>query len=146
MARDIKFRAWDGINKVMEYTFIKTVVCEDGTEYFFEAIRVLGRNKVMSLHEISLTNKYKLMQFTGLLDKNGKGEYEGDFVQETYEDLARNGETCKSCIQQIVWIKEQACFGLIPSYPYDFSPLQYHNKREIIGNIYENPELLKETI
>lgn len=77
-------------------------------------------------------------QFTGLLDKNGKEIYEADFIK------TKDGE---------IWLVEpigiqdsdETFYGLVVTpksqkrYAIDKSIL----KGEVIGNIYENPELLK---
>ena len=63
-------------------------------------------------------DKIELLQFTGLLDKNGKEIYEGDIVRR--ED-------------SLNWIVKWEGQG--------FEPIELE-KWEIIGNIHENPELL----
>ena len=77
-------------------------------------------------------------QQTGLKDKNGTEIYEEDLVQEYFSSLKHKGR-----IQQVVWIQENCCFGLKPSNPYDYTPLQYSDNREVIGNIHQNPELME---
>ena len=72
------------------------------------------------------TERYKLMQFIGLKDKNGKEVYEGDICKKV---LPYNRD-----------------------FEIDNTPFQWHSLiefgslegLEIIGNIYENPELLKD--
>ena len=83
------------------------------------------------------TNYYDLMQYTGLKDKNGKEIYEGDIV-EVSKDISAG----KYRVQ--FWDNESA-FMLID----DLKPKSMRlgvwfcsNKIEVIGNIYENPELL----
>lgn len=81
-------------------------------------------------------------QFTGLTDRNGKEVYEGDILETKYEDrceesgfgIARNG----------VYFKI-GCFGTIGEITREFLPFSdYPIKDEyIIGNIHDNPELIK---
>lgn len=74
---------------------------------------------------------YELMQYTGLKDKNGKGIYEGDIVKASYRNTP----------QVVEWIAKYAGFsigGAMPERPVNSDFTDW----EIIGNIYENPELL----
>lgn len=80
------------------------------------------------------------LQYTGLKDKNGKEIYEGDIMLPvTMNDQTldywkmKNGKAIK-CITTVSWDEKNAQF----IYPY---PITFF---EVIGNIYENPELLKE--
>ena len=72
-----------------------------------------------------------VMQYTGLKDKNGKEIYEGDILR-----YAENGE--------IAW-DNQGYFGVTNFGIGNCHPLHLTSQedREIIGNIYDNPELLK---
>lgn len=106
--REIKFRAWDTLNGVMEQ---------------MHAIEYLARTETRN------QKRFILMQFTGLLDKNGKEVFEGDILQ--YGPWK----------EQIVW--HGSFWGLkwrnLSPYPlYLMEATQW----EIIGNIYENPDLL----
>ena len=73
-----------------------------------------------------------LMQYTGLKDKNGKEIYEGDIVQET------GGLPC-----EVYWRDEAAGFEFV-YVGNSWMPNVDAVGRwfEVIGNIYENPELL----
>lgn len=90
-----------------------------------------------------LTNSYYIpMQSTGLLDKNGKEIFESDIVHETY--LPFGGEPDKKAVK---W--DGSCWSLFSAddlfdmqYPAPI-PNDLEKSWEIIGNIYEHPELLK---
>lgn len=74
---------------------------------------------------------YVLMQFTGLHDKNGKEGY--------HKDIARSGKR----LFVIEWQNEEARFWLSPyKGTNDWQFMDMLKSFEIIGNIYENPELL----
>lgn len=70
----------------------------------------------------------ELMEFTGLLDKDGKEIYEGDIVKHQND------------IGQIVWRSHY--FMMECNQKPESREINYRNW-EIIGNIYENSELLK---
>lgn len=78
-------------------------------------------------------NDIVLMQCTGLKDKNGKLIYEGDIC------ITDDGETAI-----IEWNNYNAIFGvIIEGGLYTFDNF-FESDLEIIGNIYENPELLED--
>lgn len=75
-------------------------------------------------------------QLTGLYDKNGKEVYEGDILF-----IGNNGD---KNIYNEVSIKD-GCFGYIGEWSHKIMPFCYYNvTEEIAGNIYDNPELIKE--
>ena len=82
----------------------------------------------------------KSMQFTGLKDKNQKEIYEGDIIKGV-------GVTSynKSVIRRVAFDDASARFGLSDvNRNITFEPLKWISfPLEIIGNIYENPELLE---
>lgn len=92
-----------------------------------------------------------LMQYTGLRDKNGKEIYEGDIVEYDDLDCGLSHDEGKAAV---VYNDELACFGWTQDdgcrgclNPFElFSGCQDHNSSEhleVIGNIYENPELME---
>ena len=95
-----------------------------------------------------------LMQFTGLLDKNGKEIYEGDIiVVRRYPFFALNSpkkDDKPNYVGSVEWFDEDCCWSYAM---WCVNPelagvavgdsLHKDEKYEVIGNIYETPDLLK---
>ncbi|HDR4727308.1 hypothetical protein J0835_28400 [Bacillus cereus group sp. Sample62] len=80
-----------------------------------------------------LDNKYDLMQYTGIKDKNGKKIFKGDIVKDHDE-----------CLYIVEWDKKEAMFYYKDSYGYEDDDLRMSAVAfEVIGNIYENQNLIK---
>ncbi len=121
--REIKFRAWD-----KDY---KKMISVDEIDLFLKQIRYW---KEKDEEPITLNKgDYELMQFTGLKDKNGKEIYEGDIIR-----LNNDNEI----IGEITF--EKGCFVYLEKIG-DSEALNHFKEKqfEIIGNKFENPELLK---
>lgn len=117
MNRPIKFRCW--ANGKMEYA-LKIAPYEEkiGVNDFFGAI-YFGQ-------------PIEWMQFTGLLDKNGKEIYEGDIVKAPiYNDSYK----LEDCVDKIEWGYDHWEKGRVHHIPW--------KSLEVIGNIHENHDLLK---
>lgn len=79
---------------------------------------------------VSWVKKETVGQFTGLYDKNGKKIFEGDIVKIN-----------ENQIDEVMY--GYGCFLLArEDQDYEFTRLDF-NKIEVIGNIYDNPELLR---
>jgi uncharacterized phage protein (TIGR01671 family) len=120
MDREIKFRAWDKVNK-------RIISWEKFTK----------SNYPLNLFSHIQDYYWEMMQYTGIKDKNGKEIYESDIVKNRDE------------IRLVKW----------RNYGFSFIPIKNaigimtcvsgrkrQNKTstfEVIGNIYENPELLE---
>lgn len=107
----IKFRAWDKVNKVME-------------------------NDIHLLDELATIlwkEKYIVMQFTGMKDKHGQEIYAGDIVTVSY---GKGKVVFNSAMFMIEWIDDkQANMESLAFYNYRFGRLR--TDLEVIGNIYE---------
>ena len=126
MNREIKFRAWNKKHKEFYYSHSKKkeVISEyQKLEIFFKVVQEYK-------NEFEFPN-----QFTGLKDKNGKEIYEGDILSPSLREvLWRKGEYGDGD----GWYTES--HKLKTGY-WSLSKTQTENS-EIIGNIYENRELL----
>jgi|SRR5580693_2063737 uncharacterized phage protein (TIGR01671 family) len=114
--REIKFRAWNKGDKVMIYD--------------------LNYPRIKHGFLVHYENDV-LMQYTGLRDKNGKDIYEGDIVR--YENFGfdpSNGE-CPFEIGEILFYDYQ--WTIDKEWINEFEM----EKLEVVGNIYENIELLE---
>ena len=132
--REIKFRAWDKQNNKYFRECCWLSFCPNG-------IRFMWTDSETDNMMVTELNDYELMQFTGLKDKNGKEIYEGDIVKYTV-DLG--GGSKKTYIGQVLWNSEWACWDIVsgPIHEFDWVKIA-RNGYEVIGNIYENPELLE---
>ena len=74
-----------------------------------------------------------LLQFTGLKDKNGKEIYEGDII------IIHANKRRPEYIGQVVYTEKDTLFEIAIG-KNDWMPIETTN--EVIGNIYETPELL----
>lgn len=125
--RTFKFRAWDG-NKI-HYTDDFTLLQFKKGSWIM--LTTDGSDSIYWAEERKENNV--LMQFTGLLDKNGKEIYEGDIVADrSHTDL----------VFSIQYDTEHAGYYMPEAFDEECRFPISEVELEVIGNIYENPELL----
>ena len=132
MKREIKFRAFDTVIKKMLHDIFPT-----GREHLFYQMFPKVDARADKIEQFDTGNLPILMQYTGLKDKRGKEIYEGDIV--------RSGRS----IAAVEWsenIDQDFYWGNASGFVFNFDPREMDKETEefeIIGNIHENPELLK---
>lgn len=120
--REIKFRAWDGLRMIHFQDF--SIGLAKGKKVkpyvYFLSDTFEGQVKF---------GKHQIMQWSGLVDKNGIEIYEGDIFKYSIPD------------DEVEFI-EEVNFNL-GSFDLDNAALgSFYDCGIVIGNIYENPELL----
>ena len=134
--REIKFRAWNKSKGIMALVaHISNLLTVGG----YVDVRMNEHDAVTKIEEEWSEGEYILMQFTGLLDKNGTEIYERDVVNHLTTSIPFDAFTAKEVVFEVGCFKvgskdrQPTMLGWI-------SP----SCLEVIGNIHENPELLKE--
>ena len=150
--RDIKFRAWDVEDELMYHSdkeesdgegiIVWAVSSED---VYFERVGLFDTNPGCNGH-VQEYNYFKptqkLMQYTGLKDKNGKEIYEGDIVKINYGRWAYE-KVGITRYGKVVFEHKTAAFKASIKDSVVLVGFYDINMSEVIGNIYENPELLE---
>ena len=126
MNREIKFRAWHTGAMYIVNTLGMTKSGIDKGMCF--AHHFAQPEKIMDEGCVIFDDFTEFMQYTGLKDKNRKEIYEGDILKDE-----------EGYSYPIEWESEGAC--------YSWDAMLFSNSLnafnlEVIGNIYENPELL----
>lgn len=135
MNRELKFRIFDLYNK----NFIQNKefsISYDGIPLF--SFSQSSRNSCL-INKCDLNKNFIISQFTGLKDCYGKDIYEGDLIE--YEDFWSKEKT----IDEVTIEADESSMECHPfnSYSMDEMCMKPPKKCKIIGNIFENPELLE---
>ena len=127
--RDIKIRAWDKIQKEMVF---------DGIDYEIKMLNLPpldeARDSQIGFMEEDVGRIFELMQFTGLTDRNNDEIYEGDIINTPSDKLL-----------VVKWCNKYASFCLDKKgwiHNHWFGEAVEPENCEIVGNIYENPDII----
>lgn len=119
MQREIKFRAWD--KELLEMIPPKKIMCG-------QLGMLIDTDKEWTDVSYSM-DRFNVMQYTGLKDKNGKEIYEGDLLNDS------NGY-----IWLVSWNDNHGCYQVTND---NIVVEIIDNDNEVVvGNIYSNPELV----
>ena len=132
--REIKFRCWDTAKKQPMIFFGSKFELDDYHDTIsFETEKdsfVMGDSDEKG-------DRFILMQYTGLTDCNGVYIYDGDIIKHRKYTNQHSDYSYNETPKQVKWNEKNACFefgtGIFTASP---------KYLKVIGNIYENPELL----
>lgn len=134
--REIKFRAWDNVVKEMLPNVQNHI---NDPDWAFGRMLQNG-------------DRFSIMQFTGLLDKNGREIYEGDICKLVTDSFSEKlGKSYKEWTVEIWYQQFDASFVATSertesALTWHFGETDFNGHQfiyEVIGNIYEHPNLLK---
>ena len=130
-----KFRAWD--NELGRMMSIKNIWFQDSS---LEELEL--NDAVMNDCITAYPDEIELMQSTGLKDKNGKEIFEGDIITNGQNVMCmKRHNTLGFYVEEKGEVEFIAGCAVLEDFEEDAKEIA--DRLEIIGNIYENPELLE---
>jgi uncharacterized phage protein (TIGR01671 family) len=131
--REIKFRVWDTkqgkflVNPKVEFTHETK---SWGKEFYLE----ISEDWFAEDYD---PRRYIFLQATGIKDKNGKEIYEGDILRHKQKN------SFGKYFENFYSVEWSLLVGYDdPGVGYQLNPEEINDFEEVVGNIYENPELL----
>ena len=161
MSRETKFRVWDKTNKIMTYppkdidgihrgtevpSFIETgifAISMNGSPIEIESC--VNKNYghcIPSFPSVEVKDDLVLMRYTGMSNRKGVDIYQSDILTYQWD----NGDSLTSVVKDgwfYIHYRDESPVSIIGSsisFPYPFEEYDV----EVIGNIYENPEMIDE--
>lgn len=132
-AREIKFRAWDGLVMHYDYIVARPQACN---------VLTILTDEVFAKSQYGV-REWKVMQYISYISKNNKQIYEDDLINCPFMDHAwgSSKRKIKYILCRVYWTGEQwSMRNLEPLGKFRFFP--DWEECEVAGNIYQNPELL----
>lgn len=132
-----KYRAWDKVDCYMEEVDGYDLFIADGKLY---EVTEEYSNYQAYMERVNVSDRYDLMQYTGLKDMESQEVYDGDILD------------AKDRIVLVVWNQTNGCWdSIFVRYIVPISqltsngitPVEWKFRAKVIGNKYNNPELLK---
>lgn len=133
MKREIKFRVWDHNTDTMmipdNFEFCDGEIC------WIDA----GREAGPKSGNDGDPGQFEIMQYAGIHDKNGQSIYEGDIVHAYDQEPDRDEPDYRGSEATGIVEFHGSMFMLDDDIVLDYPPIL-----EVIGNIFENTEMLEE--
>jgi uncharacterized phage protein (TIGR01671 family) len=142
MNRELKFNVWDKLNQRFCPIHVDAYKITWHGDFWSISCSELYDKTCFPFSRLD-SDRFVICQYTGLKDKNGKEIYDNDIIfyhaiQERFEDIQTGivtwDQEMSSWVMQIKDGPPGSFYFLYKSLPNDY---------KIIGNIFENPELLK---
>lgn len=135
MSREIKFRAY--LKEEKKMVNVETI------DFSEKSIQYLEKNEIIDIYLLrtKFLEDIELMQYTRIKDKNGKEIYEGDILKYNFPFDGRLKH-----VSPVKFLETEASFGIKDIYGNEIPlyRITANNYFEVVGNIYENSELLEE--
>ena len=135
MSRQLKFRVWSKVRNDWVHNMM-LLACIDGLP-FAHFVETDSDKKFVKHHIYNASNlDVVIQQYTGLKDKNGTDIYEGDIVKATSDQFVNENFIGKVIFDEgcfLTWINKN-----------DIRGIWGEDDIEVIGNIFENKDLLEE--
>ena len=151
MNREIKFRAWDKFQN--KYVFVGfhilgEVSCFGGIESVIGETWKERSEKLKYNSSLEAWDDFVFEQYTGMKDNQGKDIYEGDIVKRLHTKSMANLNYEIIEVEEISFIeyRNNGFWVESESFGYEGEGLWNWEEMEVIGNIFQNKELLTNKI